>query len=204
MRKRYLLLFVIMTICFIIAFPGSNVNAEENISEIDIVTSPHKVFFDISNSKPGDSFTKVLNVQNNGQKDFKYLFSNRFLSGSDKFYNELVLTVTGSSGELYNGKLNEFEKLNSRNIKSNTSEELTLSIYVPYELGNEYQRLNSEFEFKFYAEGTLGGVLPANGPKLPATGSNMFNILLAGSVLVLGGTILQFFLRRRSRLDRHS
>ena len=201
MQKKLLLLCVLVTIFFFCIYPFKNINAEGNVKEIDIATSPHKVFFDISNAKPGDTFTKVLKVENNGTKDFKYLFSNRFLTGSEKIYNALELTVSDESGELYNGKLKDYEKLESRNLKKNTDEKLQLSIYMPYELGNEFQNLSSEFQFKFYVEGTLGGTIPVDGPKLPETGTNMFNILVAGAVLVLTGSTLQFFLKRRRKIE---
>ncbi|WP_284035951.1 TasA family protein [Neobacillus sp. 114] len=183
----------------IISFPINNVFAEENIKEIDISTSPHKVFFDISNSKPGDTFTKVLTIRNDGTKDFSYLFTNHFITGSEKIYNQLILTISDSSGKLYSGKLKDYEKLGSRNLKSNSEEALTISIYFPYELGNDYQKLSCEFEFKFYVEGTLGGVLPVNGPKLPETSTNMFNFLVAGILLVLTGGTLQFIKHRRKQ-----
>lgn len=200
MKNIKKLLFLLFFFFFLFTFPINNSKAEENITEINIATSPNKVFFDISNAKPGDTFTKVLIVENNGSKDFKYLFSNDFLTGSEKIYNELELTVSDESGELYNGKLKDYEKLESRNLKSNTDEKLTLSIYIPYELGNEFQNLGSEFQFKFYVEGTLGGTIPVDGPKLPETGTNMFNILVAGAVLVLTGSILQFYIKRRRNL----
>lgn len=52
---------------------------------------------------------------------------------------------------------------------------------------------------KFYAEGTLGGVLPVDGPKLPETGTNTFNILIAGIILALGGGFIFYYLRKRLR-----
>jgi LPXTG-motif cell wall-anchored protein len=202
MQKKYLFLCVLVAFCFFFTFLNKNAIAEGNINEIDISTSPHKVFFEIKNSKPGDTFTEVLQIQNNGSQDFKYIFSNRFLTGSDRFYNELVLTVADKFGELYKGKLKNFEKLNSRNIKSKTNEKLTFSIYFPYELGNEFQGLDCEFQFKFFVEGTLGGVLPVDGPKLPNTSSNMFNILVAGAVLVLTGSLFQIIVKRRNKLEK--
>lgn len=200
MQKKLLFLCVLVTICFFFTFPINNANAEGNVKEIDIATSPHKVFFDISNGKPGDTFTKVLKIQNIGSKDFKYLFSNHFLTGSEKLYNELVLTVSDNSKELYKGKLKDYEKLDSRDLKSNTDEELTLSIYFPIELGNDFQRLSCEFQFKFYVEGTLGGVLPVDGPKLPETGTNMFNFMASGAILLIIGLIFQLFVYRRKKL----
>jgi LPXTG-motif cell wall-anchored protein len=202
MPKKHLFLCVLFAFCFFFTFPIKNAIAEGNINEIDISTSPHKVFFEIKNSKPGDTFTKVIQIQNNGSQDFKYLFSNRFLTGSDRFYNELVLTVEDKFGELYKGTLKNFEKLDSRNLKSETDEEITFSIYIPYELGNEFQGLDCEFQFKFNVEGTLGGILPVDGPKLPTTSSNMFNILIAGAVLLLTGSLFQLIIKRRNKLDK--
>lgn len=185
MQKKILKLCVFVTIFLFINFPSISAYATDK--ELDISTSPHKVLFDIKNSKPGDSFTKVLNVRNDGLHDFNYLFSNKIISGSEKLFNELFLTVSDKKEELFKGRLKDFQKLDPRFLKAGNSENLTICVYFPYELGNEFQNLNSEFEFKFYVEGTLGGILPANGPKLPSTASNSFNILAIGSLLALGG-----------------
>jgi LPXTG-motif cell wall-anchored protein len=200
MQNKLLILCVLVICCFFY-FSINNATAEVNEKEIDIATSPHKVFFDISKAKPGDTFTKILKIENNGSKNFKYLFSNNFLAGSEKIYNELELTVSDYSGELYKGKLKDYKKLDSRNLKRNSNEEITLSIYLPYDLGNDLQNLICEFQFKFYVEGTLGGTIPVDGPKLPETGTNMFNILVAGAVLVLTGSTLQYYIKRRQRLE---
>jgi LPXTG-motif cell wall-anchored protein len=193
----------LLTVIILIFNPGQSAGAL-NYTEIDLTTNPGKVLFDLTNIKPGDSVTRNLSIGNNGNQDFKYIATSNFLSGSEIFYNKLDLVVEDKNGVLFDGKLFEFDKLSPRLLKSKQSENLQFFIQMPMELGNEFQGLDTEFEIKLYVEGTLGGVLPANGPKLPATGSNMFNILLVGLVLVLGGTILQFFLKRRSRIDRHS
>ena len=61
------------------------------------------------------------------------------------------------------------------------------SVKIPKELGNEYQGLYSKVQFKFYVEGTLGGLLPADGPKLPSAGSSMYSILAFGFIFTLIG-----------------
>jgi LPXTG-motif cell wall-anchored protein len=104
---------------------------------------------------------------------------------------------------LYYIKLN-YKKcpIHYNELKTKTKEELYFLVSVPYELKNIYQGLDCKFQLKFYAEGTLGGILPADGLKLPNTGSDIFNILLAGAVLVLTGSSIQFFLIRRNKLDK--
>ncbi|MEH7157417.1 LPXTG cell wall anchor domain-containing protein [Neobacillus drentensis] len=189
-------IFVISIIFFLTSI---NIFAGTNTAKINIATSPEKVFFDLTNLKPGDWAEKKLTIQNNGEQDFKYLLSSNLKKGSEKFYNELFLSISDESSVLFEGKMREFKKLNPRFIAKNDSEQLFFKVVVPSEIGNEFQGLGCEVEFKFYVEGTLGGALPVDGPKLPETGSNMFNILVAGAVLVISGSILQFNIKKRRR-----
>jgi LPXTG-motif cell wall-anchored protein len=190
-----------LSISFCMFYPLNRVVADETTQqqEIDIATSPHKIFFNLSNLKPGDRATKILTVFNKGKQDFGYVFSNHFLTGSEKFYNTLLLNVSDQKGELFSGKLKDFEKLDARFLSSGTSEQLTFTIEIPYELGNEYQGLSSEFQFKFYVEGTLGGVLPPDGPKLPNTATDIFNLLVAGSILTTIGATLYLIQKKRKQ-----
>lgn len=176
-------------------------SAESKLQEIDIATSPEKVLFDISNFKPGDWAERTLTIQNKGREDFKYLSSSRLKEGSEKFYNELFLKISDESKILFEGKMKDFNKLDPRFIAKNDSEQLFFKVVVPEELGNEFQGLGCEVVFKFYVEGTLAGTIPVDGPKLPETGTNMFNILVAGAILVLTGSTLQFFIKKRRKLE---
>jgi LPXTG-motif cell wall-anchored protein len=167
--------------------------------ELDISTSPHKLFFNVSNLKPGDRITKELTVLNKGTQDFTYLFTNRFITGSEKFYNELRLEVSDKKSILFKGNLKDFQKLESRALKTASSETLSFTVEIPFELGNEFQGLNSEFQFKLFVEGTLGGVLPVDGPKLPVTGTEYFKILLLGAAVFTSGLMLYFYSRKRAQ-----
>ncbi|WP_102261372.1 LPXTG cell wall anchor domain-containing protein [Mesobacillus jeotgali] len=188
MKKGILLNAFTLTIIinlFLSSIGYSQVNNSEK--EIDISTSAHKVFFNLSNLKPGDYFTKELTVSNKGKQNFSYLFSNKFLTGSEKFYNEILLKVSDNKQLLFEGKLKDFTKLEARRLESSQSEKLYFWVKVPYELGNDFQGLGCEFQFKFYAEGTLGGILPTDGPKLPNTATGVFNLMLIGISLIVGG-----------------
>jgi LPXTG-motif cell wall-anchored protein len=173
-------------------------------NEIELTTSPNKTFFQLSNLKPGDIYSDEIVIKNSGKQDFNYLFSSRILSGSNKFYNQLTLKIYHENHIIFEGYLREFEKIESRLVRSGETELLTIFVEVPFELGNEYQDMAAtEFEFIFYVEGTLGGILPANGLNLPETGTNMFNILVAGAVLVLTGSILQLFIKKRRKIEKY-
>lgn len=192
---RVLTLFLILLMVLPIKTMSES---NDSFLEIDLSTNPYTILFDLSNTKPGDTIVRELAVGNKGSQDFKYLFSNRFLSGSEKFYNELLLTASDSKSVLFEGKLKDFEKLDSRSLKSGTSEDLTFRVEIPYQLGNEFQGLSTEFQFKLYVEGTLGGVLPVDN-KLPNTATEIFNFILIGAGMVTFGGMLLFYFKRKQR-----
>jgi len=199
-----IILFCTIIQSLIFSLSINKTSAAEETKEIDIATSPEKVLFDISNFKPGDWAERTLTIQNKGKQDFKYLFSSKLKEGSEMFYNELLLKVSDKDKLLFEGKMQDFTKLDPSFIAQNGTEQLFFKVVVPEELGNEFQGLACEVEFKFYVEGTLGGVLPVDGPKLPETGTNMFNILVAGTALVLFGSIFQFILYWRRKMVKEA
>ncbi len=190
MLNRVAFIFLIIGFLYSIYFPMNIIHSQVTQNEIDIALTPEKVLFDIKNGRPGEIYTKEITVKNNGIRDFNYLFSNQFVEGSENFYNELMLTIEDQTGVLFNGKLNDINKINSRILKNNTQENLRLSVEIPIELGNKYQGLNSEFQFKFYVEDTLDGRLPPGGSPLPKTASGIIDFVVLGAGLVLGGGIL--------------
>ncbi|MGD6871118.1 LPXTG cell wall anchor domain-containing protein [Sutcliffiella horikoshii] len=197
MKKIKVLLKLPILVLFISFISGYSVIAEER-EEIDLMTSPTKILFDISKMVPGDWATRELVITNNGQQDFNYLFSAKLISGSSKMYEALSIVITDASGELYKGKLSDFNKLKPRFLSSSDQETLTFIVEMPYELGNEYQGLECEFEFKFYVEGTLGGALPVDN-RLPVTATEMFNYILIGAIMATFGGMLFFYQKRKNR-----
>ncbi|MCM3585497.1 LPXTG cell wall anchor domain-containing protein [Mesobacillus maritimus] len=191
------IVYVITTI--IILFPINIIAATSDVKEIDITTTPEKVLFEVSNMVPGDQATRALTISNSGKQDLNYLFSSRKTSGSDELYRAMQLTVSDEGGEIYKGNMEDFNRLDARNLVSKESEDLILTIEFPDHLGNEYQGLQCVFEFKLYVEGTMGGVLPVDGPRLPNTGTNTFNLIVAGIVIIAGGFTLYGLLTRKKR-----
>jgi hypothetical protein len=203
-KLNYSYLIALLAFVLILMLPLEKTLAQVNNGEIDIATSPEKVLFDLTNLKPGDWAERTLTIQNKGKQDFKYLTSSRLKEGSEKLYNELLLTISDKEKVLFDGKMKEFSKLDPRTITKNESEELLFKVVFPEELGNEFQGLESVVEFKFYVDGTLGGVLPVDGPKLPNTSTDMFNLILAGAALLLTSTIIQFVLMLRRKKTKHA
>lgn len=194
MRVMVIILFLFFL------FPVMVLSEERDPSkQLDLSTNPGNVMFDLSNMKPGDSINRNLVVSNNGIQDFSYIISNNFKSGDLVFYNQLNLIIENENRVLYDGKLNKFERLDPRILESSRKEYLYFNVKIPVELGNEFQGLESDFQFKIYVEGTLGGVLPVDN-KLPTTGSEMFNLLATGTAILLAGLILFAYVKRK-KLD---
>jgi len=137
--------------------------------------------------KPGDWAERDVKVMNNGTADFNYYTDSRFRSGSDKLYNEMLLTVCAGGDVLYKGKLADFNQMEARPLASKTDEILKFRVDFPAELGNEFQGLTCSFQLQFYTGngGAAGSITPAigNGGALPNTGTNIFNALVSGIVL---------------------
>ncbi|KAA0548334.1 cell wall protein [Bacillus sp. BGMRC 2118] len=201
-RLFFLILCNFLMITLFITSVGTTRAETTQLPEVDISTSPHKVLFNVGNMKPGDWATRTITVNNKGKQDFKYTMSVNMKSGSKKLFDEFMLKVSDKDRELYNGKLADFKGFESRTLYQSKSEDLTFQVDFPSHLGNEFQGLATEVEFKFYVAGTLGGLLPVDGPKLPDTATGMFNIIGAGAILVFGGMILFALDRfRKRRLD---
>ena len=171
-------------------------------NDIDISLSPKENLFDISNMKPGDWAPRTITVQNSGSTDFVYQMQLQN-SGEKKLFNELMLEIKAGDTELYQGKLAAFESLPERKLTSGTEENLDITIRFPEHLGNDFQGLESAFVFSFTAEGkdstavqamTKGQVASVGptsaGSNLPTTSTNIFNLMLFGTLLVVGGIVL--------------
>ncbi|MFZ3591226.1 TasA family protein [Bacillus sp. DJP31] len=169
-----------------------------SIPVIDLATDPQKVLFDLSNIKPGDSITRNLVINNNGSSDFRYNTNSTYLKGSEIFYKQFDLTVKDSKGILFQDKLYKFIEIAPRLLKSNSQEQLTFHLELPMAVGNEFQGMEVDFKIDLYVEGDVpvGGVLPE-------TATDMFNYMIGGSVLLVGGLFLyQYQRKRKQNIDK--
>ncbi|MDY0393890.1 hypothetical protein ACFSMW_16475 [Virgibacillus halophilus] len=199
-------------------FPVSVALADQDSSsdsEISITLLPKDILFDINNMKPGDWAPRKITVKNSGIKDFAYHMQLRN-DGQKKLFNELLLEIKTGKETLYQGKLAAFDKLPARSLASGSKEDLDITVRFPEHLGNDFQGLKSTFAFIFTAEGKdkeaaqaiskgmvdSGGGPTSAGPHLPDTSTNLFNIILFGSILVMA-SILMMVVRhfRRPRIE---
>lgn len=167
--------------------------AAEPNNEINIETIPDSYLFKISNLKPGDFAKKKLTIQNLGNRDFMYTNQAKFKGGSKELYGEFKLKVSDAEKVLHDGKLKDYKGLTPRYLESMNQEDLLFEVEFPYELGNEFQGLGFEVEFKFIVEGydppppgggseddpdnpknpdTPSELTESNGPEFPGNSDN--------------------------------
>lgn len=206
MNKLFRFIPLLLLISGISFIPLTNVLADgENDTdknEINISISPKDTLFDISNMKPGDWAPRTITVKNSGSKDFDYQMQLRN-NGEEKLFNELLLEIKDGQKELYQGKLATFKSLPTRKLTTGSEENLDITIRFPEHLGNEFQGLLTAFDFIFTAEGKDSNAVQAMAPGqidsgsstsigkvLPDTATNIFNLMLLGTVLVAGGIVM--------------
>ncbi|SDR10514.1 LPXTG cell wall anchor domain-containing protein [Virgibacillus salinus] len=201
MRKNKVII-VLLTIVLILIFPINSYASEGNVNEIeeiDLATSPSSIFFNLNNMKPGDYAIKNLTVSNDGNQGIQYKFTNTFIDGSKKLYDEFHLTVKDESSVLFDGMLKDFTTLEQRNLTDGDSEVIRFKILMPYKLGNEFQGLGSKFEFTFsmtnISEETISSGV---GQLLPDTATSMYNFLLIGAIVLLSGVVLYGYSVRKN------
>jgi LPXTG-motif cell wall-anchored protein len=178
-----------------------NTNAKENEDKIEISLFPSNDIFDVKNMRPGYGVTKTLLIQNSGNVNFDYYMDAKKLSGSDKLFNQLLLSVTTENGELiFKGKLSKFQNIGLRHLAKSGKEKLIFQIELPPEIGNEYQGLQIKVIYFFIAKHSLnnnsGGVLPKTGE------TNPWLFYISGILITLIGVtilILKSFILKREQ-----
>jgi LPXTG-motif cell wall-anchored protein len=122
-----------------------------NTDELVIKTIPNKELFTILNLAPGDIEKRILTVQNRDTRNFTYNSKARLKSGSEVFYNELLLKIEDSNEILFNGRLKDYDGIRTRLLRALHQEDLKFSIEFPIDSGNEFKGLKIEVEFNFTA-----------------------------------------------------
>ncbi|CDO03279.1 hypothetical protein BN988_01785 [Oceanobacillus picturae] len=211
MNKRFFILSFVLLLCSF--FPLGYVSAAEAneadaSKELDIQLSPNDYLFQVPNMKPGDWAPRDLKISNDGKQDFSYHVELANTTEEKRLFNELIIEVADGDEQLYKGNLPNYA-IPDRSLDAGEQEELKLTVYFPDHLGNEFQGLETEFVLIFTAEGeedqqdsiSVGGNVSngdgngASGVKggaaLPNTSTDIFTLLLFGTILLaVGGGIL--------------
>ncbi|WP_051556455.1 LPXTG cell wall anchor domain-containing protein [Alkalihalobacterium bogoriense] len=226
-RKKGITGFIIgvSTLLIVLFNIQANMHTFAAAKSIFISTSPDNLLFAVDNMKPGDWSGRSLTIQNRGDSDFYYNTEVTLLSGSEKLYNEFLLEIKDGNVLLYEGKISEFTGIVPRHLKARHEENLDFTIRFPTHLGNEFQGLEFQSEFLFFADGQEGiqpeqptNPNPENsdgGPQkpidsgegikkdtiLPSTATNSYNYIVVGILAVVLGSMIYMYRRKEKEKE---
>lgn len=194
MKWKVITIYSLVMLTLVVFLPLGSTGAVDTV-EVDLVTKPTEVLFDVSNIKPGDVFERTFDIKNGGNVDLRYKTKAEFLSGSEKLYNQLILHVTDGKTTLYEGSLHKFSGFDERQLTYSDSDQLIYKVEFPYESGNEFQGLATRFQIIISADylamssnGTDDGKSDFLGMKLPATAmSKPFVLFFVGLTIMTVG-----------------
>lgn len=197
MKFKIVLLIGFILVLNIVFNPRFDTKAEgEKVLDID--TFPREKFLEMDQLKPGDKIISSLDVLNKGNILFSYSTKAEFSGGSREYYDALEIKIKDQKDQLlFEGKLKDFKGLDPREILIFNKDSLYFEINVPHELGNEYQGLSSKVKLIFSAseDPVLGGGV------LPNTGTQNYNLILGGILLLVCGAGMYLFTRKITRVN---
>lgn len=200
MKWKFVLLYCSLMFVVILMIPFGSTGANDEEIHVDLAAKPANILFQVHNLKPGDIVKRTLVVENHGNIDVDNITKANFLAGSKKLYKQLKLWVTDNEQVLYEGSLSDFHGLDARKLKLTKNDELHFYVEFPYESGNEFQGLATEFEIVLAAEAEkpVGIFSSPDSPdnQLPKTGMihPVMYVILGIGLLVAGA--IGLYLRR--------
>lgn len=208
MTALVLVVMLLATMC-VTAFADGNVTYDGNAKEFIFAPgseySPTDLFTDFKGVMPGDKLTQQVIVKNTADKSVTVRIYMRALGaqeGSEKFLNQMNLTVTGK-GELFNAPADQTAQLTDwvclGEFSSGAEVALDVTLDVPITMDNEFQAGIGYLDWQFKVE-EIPVPTPVN-PDTPETGDTMNMGLWIGvaAVCVLG---LAFIVVAKNRKDK--
>ena len=191
--KKVIIICGLMILSAIILFPSSILGNSKIIAKT-FYSVPESVLFKIDNFKPGDWAERELFLYNDGPDNEYFIFIDN-VRGDKAFLNELQIKIEYNNVELFQGTINDFKGIDRTFIKENENHKYFITVEFPYDLGNEYQGLTSQFDIGFYVKNPILIEDKESGELLPNTSTNTFNIMLIGGGLLIIGTLLIWYRR---------
>jgi spore coat-associated protein N len=128
-------------------------NNSLNTATIDITTTPSSEIFNVTNMLPGDTVTRDVYVNNNGDADFTYEINN---SGTETLLwtdttDGLQLTIKEGTTVYYDGPLSLLNDNTSSDflLLAGQTDTLILVVTLPTSADNSFQGLAETVTFTF-------------------------------------------------------
>lgn len=213
MKKILKKMLVIISIVLLFSLVSANVfaagsvtyegDANEFIFSPGSEYSPTDLFTDFKNVMPGDSITQKVQIKNDISKNVKIKLYIRALGaqeGSEEFLSQLNLKVSQDGGaDLFDAPASESAQLTDwvylGTFYSGAQIDLNVTLDVPIELDNDYQKSVGYLDWQFKVE-----EFPVES-NLPKTGdsSNILLYIILASVSCICLIMLMMYVRHRGR-----
>lgn len=155
------------------------------------------LFESFKNVLPGDELTQTITVRNDKDMQVRiYLRAEPVNQASEEFLSQLTLTVTCKDKEIFDAAASKTAQLTKATLlgtfRKNGSTDLTVTLSVPAELGNEYMSAIGFVPWTFIAEEIPDDETPHTG--------DWFQLgwwLLAAAIIVVAIAVVLWAQKRR-------
>lgn len=148
---------------------------------------------------PGDVLTQTIRVQNDSAGSVRiYMRADPVSAADADFLNQLHLSVTAGEKEIFDVQAGEQDGLANNTLlgtfKKSGGTDLTVTLEVPAELGNEYMDRLGTVPWTFLAE-------EVTADDTPETGDWFRPAVWIAAAAVLAGCIVLLLIRRRKKAE---
>ena len=198
MKKATICLALLLVACLLggSALAAASVSYEGGAEKF-VFLPGSDLFESFKNVLPGDELTQTITVRNDKDMQVRiYLRAEPVNQASEEFLSKLTLTVTCKDKEIFDAAASKTAQLTRATLlgtfRKNGSTDLTVTLSVPAELGNEYMSAIGVVPWTFIAEEIPDDETPHTG--------DWFQLgwwLLAAAIIVVAIAVVLWAQKRR-------
>ena len=198
MKKATICLALLLVACLLSgsALAAASVSYEGGAEKF-VFLPGSDLFESFKNVLPGDELTQTITVRNDKDMQVRiYLRAEPVNQASEEFLRQLTLTVTCKDKEIFDAAASKTAQLTKATLlgtfRKNGSTDLTVTLSVPADMGNEYMSAIGVVPWTFIAEEIPDDETPHTG--------DWFQLgwwLLAAAIIVVAIAVVLWAQKRR-------
>ena len=198
MKKATICLALLLVACLLSgsALAAASVSYEGGAEKF-VFLPGSDLFENFKNVLPGDVLTQTITVRNDKDMQVRiYLRAEPVNQASEEFLSQLTLTVTCKDKEIFDAAASKTAQLTKATLlgtfRKNGSTDLTVTLSVPADMGNEYMSAIGFVPWTFIAEEIPDDETPHTG--------DWFQLgwwLLAAAIIVVAIAVVLWAQKRR-------
>lgn len=203
MKKRSICLALLMAVLLCGSALAASVSYEGGAEKFVFLPgsslSASDLFEGFKDVLPGDVLTQTIRVQNDSASSVRiYMRADPVSAADADFLNQLHLSVTAGEKEIFDAQAGEQGGLANNTLlgtfKKSGGTDLTVTLEVPADLGNEYMDRLGTVPWTFLAE-------EVTADDTPETGDWFRPAVWIAAAAVLAGCIVLLLIRRRKKAE---